>query len=103
MSAPRFHAEPLREAQERLPGSMPAGALSGELLPPVDHPGDSDPTGTVCGNIADAVYGMRGLLPEWPGRLELYNVIDVLGRSALAEFSPHPPRDTAWPRRYPAW
>ncbi|GAA4844528.1 hypothetical protein GCM10025787_27870 [Saccharopolyspora rosea] len=73
------------------------------LLLSVNHSGDSDSTGMVCGNIAGALHGTRAVPPEWLRTLELRDVIEALARDALAEFSPGPPTDPAWTHRYPAW
>jgi ADP-ribosylglycohydrolase len=73
------------------------------LLLAVNHSGDSDSTGTVCGNIAGALYGTRALSTNWLGGLELHDVVRRLAHDALAEFSPGPPADATWTQRYPAW
>ena len=77
--------------------------LRDALLLAVNHSGDSDSTGIVCGNIAGAVYGTRAIPPEWLSTLELHDVLQALVRDALAEFSPRPPADPSWTQRYPAW
>ncbi|MDA3647245.1 type VII secretion system-associated protein [Saccharopolyspora indica] len=77
--------------------------LRDALLLSVNHSGDSDSTGIVCGNIAGALYGTRAIPQEWLNTLELREVIEALSRDALAEFSPGPPSDQEWLRRYPAW
>ncbi|EQD85846.1 hypothetical protein N599_12935 [Saccharopolyspora erythraea D] len=82
---------------------MATGDLPSALLLSVNHSGDSDSTGIVCGNIAGAIYGNQAIPPEWLEKLELHDVIHTLARDALAEFSPGPPTDPAWSRRYPAW
>ena len=73
------------------------------LLLAVNHSGDSDSTGIVCGNIAGALHGVRALPGDWLEVLELRDVVLELSRDALAEFSPEPPVDPAWYARYPAW
>ncbi|MGP4015300.1 ADP-ribosylglycohydrolase family protein [Saccharopolyspora sp. 5N708] len=73
------------------------------LLLSVNHSGDSDSTGIVCGNIAGALYGTRAIPPEWLATLELRELVETLAKDALAEFSPGPPTDPDWTRRYPAW
>ncbi|WP_158879659.1 ADP-ribosylglycohydrolase family protein [Amycolatopsis anabasis] len=72
------------------------------LLVAVNHSGDSDSTGAVCGNIVGARYGEAALEPRWLERLELRDVITRLAEDALAEFGPHPPTDDRWLVRYPA-
>jgi hypothetical protein len=73
------------------------------LLLSVNHSGDSDSTGIVCGNIAGALYGVRAIPPEWLATLELRELVETLAKDALVEFSPGPPTDPGWTRRYPAW
>ena len=82
---------------------LASGSLPEALLLSVNHSGDSDSTGTVCGNIAGAVYGTRALSTHWLGGLELHDTVRRLAQDALAEFSPGPPADAAWTQRYPAW
>jgi ADP-ribosylglycohydrolase len=77
--------------------------LRDALLLSVNHSGDSDSTGMVCGNIAGALHGLRAVPEDWLRTLELYDVISALARDALAEFSPEPPTDPSWTQRYPAW
>jgi ADP-ribosylglycohydrolase len=40
------------------------------LLLSVNHSGDSDSTGAVCGNLVGAVHGLSGLPAEWTGGVE---------------------------------
>ncbi|MER6991446.1 type VII secretion system-associated protein [Saccharopolyspora hirsuta] len=77
--------------------------LRDALLLSVNHSGDSDSTGIVAGNIGGALYGTRAIPQEWLNTLELREVVETLAKDALAEFSPGPPSDQAWLRRYPAW
>ncbi len=44
----------------------------------VNHSGDSDSTGAICGNIMGAMYGERGLPKRWLKKLELCDVIREL-------------------------
>jgi len=41
----------------------------------VNHSGDSDSTGAICGNILGAYLGMEGIPEEWVLRVELSDVI----------------------------
>lgn len=82
-----------------------AAALAAEdmrdgLLLAVNHSGDSDSTGAICGNILGAMQGTAAIPPEWLAELELRDVIEQVTRDALAEFGDAPP---AWGDRYPAW
>ncbi|WP_406688624.1 ADP-ribosylglycohydrolase family protein [Saccharopolyspora sp. ID03-671] len=73
------------------------------LLLSVNHSGDSDSTGMVCGNIGGALHGARAVPAEWLETLELRGLVETAARDALAEFSPGPPSDPGWAQRYPAW
>ena len=77
--------------------------LRDALLLSVNHSGDSDSTGIVCGNIGGALHGTRGIPQDWLQQLELREVIEAITNDMLAEFSPGPPTDPSWTRRYPAW
>ncbi|MBQ0922854.1 ADP-ribosylglycohydrolase family protein [Saccharopolyspora endophytica] len=77
--------------------------LRDALLLSVNHSGDSDSTGIVCGNIGGALYGTRAIPAEWLQHLELREIIETISNDALAEFSPGPPTDQSWTQRYPAW
>ncbi|WP_229679924.1 ADP-ribosylglycohydrolase family protein [Saccharopolyspora thermophila] len=73
------------------------------LVLAVNHSGYSASTGIVAGNIAGARHGARAVPPEWLATLELRDVVETMAKDALAEFSPGPPNDQVWMRRYPAW
>ncbi|WP_158628696.1 ADP-ribosylglycohydrolase family protein [Saccharopolyspora rhizosphaerae] len=77
--------------------------LRGALLLSVNHSGDSDSTGIVCGNIGGALHGTRAVPAEWQETLELRGLVETVAKDALAEFSPGPPTDPGWAQRYPAW
>ncbi|QKW20009.1 ADP-ribosylglycohydrolase family protein [Kitasatospora sp. NA04385] len=77
------------------------------LVLAVNHSGDSDSTGAVCGNLVGAVYGLSGLPADWcalvEGREVVLQVADDLvtartpgDRTALAARYPLP-RATAVP------
>jgi ADP-ribosylglycohydrolase len=70
------------------------------LLVAVNHSGDSDSTGAICGNILGAIHGTGAIPAEWLAELELRDVIEQVTGDALAEFGDAPPE---WGDRYPAW
>ncbi|EMD28034.1 ADP-ribosylglycohydrolase family protein [Amycolatopsis azurea] len=72
------------------------------LLASVNHSGDSDSTGSVCGNLVGAMYGEEALRTDWLEKLELAEVIGQLADDALAEFGGTAPGDDRWYTRYPA-
>ncbi|MEU4113086.1 ADP-ribosylglycohydrolase family protein [Kitasatospora sp. NPDC028055] len=73
------------------------------LLLSVNHSGDSDSTGAVCGNLVGAAYGASALPADWAeaveGRAELLTVADDL----LVLFGSRDPGHPALGGRYPAW
>ncbi|MGW4521288.1 ADP-ribosylglycohydrolase family protein [Amycolatopsis sp. NPDC004378] len=71
------------------------------LLAAVNHSGDSDSTGSVCGNLVGAMYGEEALRKSWLEQLELRDVIVGLADDAIAEFGPDAPGDDRWFARYP--
>lgn len=77
--------------------------LADALVVAVNHSGDSDSTGAVCGNIVGAHYDVSAIPRHWLDDLELRDVIETLAHDALREFGPRPPTDAAWYRRYPGW
>ena len=81
--------------------ALAARDLADGLLLAVNHSGDSDSTGAICGNILGAIHGPAAIPAEWLDRLELRDVTEQLTRDALTEFSPTPPTDAEWRTRYP--
>ncbi|WP_162948873.1 ADP-ribosylglycohydrolase family protein, partial [Streptomyces europaeiscabiei] len=55
------------------------------LLLAVNHSGDSDSTGSLCGNLLGAHYGDHGLPQEWVAATEGRAVITVLADDFAAE------------------
>ncbi|MGB3440189.1 MAG: ADP-ribosylglycohydrolase family protein [Actinophytocola sp.] len=78
--------------------ALAAADMRDGLLLAVNHSGDSDSTGAICGNILGAMQGTRAIPPEWLAELELRAVIEQVTRDALAEFCEAPPD---WGDRYP--
>jgi ADP-ribosylglycohydrolase len=71
------------------------------LLAAVNHGGDSDSTGSICGNLVGAMYGEDALPARWLNQLELRDVITELADDAVAEFGPDAPSGDQWSRLYP--
>ena len=65
----------------------------------VNHDGDSDSTGAICGNILGAYLGRLALPQEWLERLELRDVIAEVGRDLLTAYR----ADEDWQLKYPGW
>jgi ADP-ribosylglycohydrolase len=83
--------------------ALAADDLAGGLLMAVNHSGDSDSTGAICGNILGAMWGIDAIPPVWLAELELREVIERLSLDAVIEFGPRPVRAPNWFIRYPAW
>jgi ADP-ribosylglycohydrolase len=83
--------------------ALAADDLAEGLLMAVNHSGDSDSTGSVCGNILGAALGIDAIPAVWLAELELREVIERLSLDAVIEFGPRPLRDPAWYTRYPDW
>lgn len=52
--------------------------FSAGLAASVNHRGDSDSTGAVCGNILGAAVGLSGIGEKWTEKLELVDVMEKL-------------------------
>jgi ADP-ribosylglycohydrolase len=77
------------------------------LLLSVNHSGDSDSTGAICGNLLGAWHGETALPPDWVADLEGRGVIVELADDFAAEHTQgdqlhgaYGP-DTRWTTRYP--
>ncbi|MCQ8834526.1 ADP-ribosylglycohydrolase family protein [Streptomyces malaysiensis] len=96
----------------------PGGEISYEPAPPrtpvqaalllsVNHSGDSDSTGSICGNLLGAHHGDLRLPPSWLARIEGRGTIAELADDFASEFhrsvEPYEPYDdVVFPRdRYP--
>ncbi|ASU77956.1 hypothetical protein CDG81_06130 [Actinopolyspora erythraea] len=75
--------------------------LADAVLLAVNHSGDSDSTGAICGSLAGARYGRDALPGTWLRDLRGRETIEILGRDALLEFTAEPPDDPTWRHRYP--
>lgn len=62
------------------------------LIAAVNHSGDSDSTGAICGNLVGAAFGIDALPEEWVAEVELTDVLDVLATDLAqcrsADFDP---------------
>ena len=84
------------------------------LLLAVNHSGDSDSTGAICGQILGATLGEGALPAEWLAELEGRETIERLADDLVDEVCGLRPRSGGenrlpdpgweeWARRYPAW
>lgn len=89
---------------------LAAPDLRAALLLAVNHSGDSDSTGAICGNLVGALHGEEALPQEWLEPLELRATIERLADDFVTEMtdpptspggSGEPPEE--WWQRYPGW
>lgn len=72
----------------------------------VNHDGDSDSTGAICGNIMGAIVGLNGIPNHFIEHLELKDLItdiadDLLSGCTISEYhSPSTEEEMRWERRY---
>ncbi|GAA4637966.1 hypothetical protein GCM10023196_093860 [Actinoallomurus vinaceus] len=59
----------------------------------VNHSGDSDSTGSICGNLLGARYGTAALPGHWQSGVELRPIIIQVAADAALEFGPNAPTD----------
>ena len=83
--------------------ALVAKDLEDGLLLAVNHTGDSDSTGLVCGNILGAMHGVDAIPPHLLAGLELRDVIEQTTRDLLTEYGDSPPDTEEWRVRYPPW
>ncbi|KAF4407262.1 MULTISPECIES: ADP-ribosylglycohydrolase family protein [Streptomyces] len=88
------HASAPREANGPL--SARRTRIRDTLLLSVNHSGDSDSTGAVCGNLLGAHHGDFRLPREWLSRVEGRAVIALLADDFDAEFHPADERAPQW-------
>jgi len=73
------------------------------IVASVNHKGDSDSTGAICGNILGARLGMKGIPQKYIENLELKDVIlevadDLCNDCQISEYGKH--NDPVWVRKY---
>jgi len=76
--------------------------FSEAVIAAVNHDGDSDSTGAVCGNLLGAWLGAEAIDPCWLDRLELADVIDEISQD-LCDCCPADAAgmiDESWLRKY---
>ncbi|WP_231591368.1 ADP-ribosylglycohydrolase family protein [Saccharothrix sp. ST-888] len=62
------------------------GDVRQALLLSVNHSGDSDSTGAVCGNLLGAAYGLAALPPEWAATVEGRDTVLQVADDLVANF-----------------
>ncbi|MBR1716640.1 MAG: ADP-ribosylglycohydrolase family protein [Paludibacteraceae bacterium] len=76
------------------------------IIAAVNHDGDSDSTGAICGNIMGTIVGFDGIPNHFIQHLELKDLIidladDLLAGCTISEYhSPSTPEEERWEKRY---
>ncbi|MEV5751475.1 ADP-ribosylglycohydrolase family protein [Actinoallomurus sp. NPDC052308] len=78
-----------------LPATEP-GSVRPALLSAINHSGDSDATGALCGYLLGALHGTLGLPGHWQSGLDLRRVVIQIAADAALEFGPNPPTEPGW-------
>lgn len=83
------------------------------LLLAVNHSGDSDSTGAICGNLIGALHGAEALPADWLAVVEGRETIEQLADDLWLQVSgqapgvsvegPENPEGERWWQRYPGW
>jgi ADP-ribosylglycohydrolase len=78
------------------------------VLAAVNHSGDSDSTGAICGNLLGAALGIDAVPAEWTNTIDVGDVVTQIADDLVDE-RVDPPASGAydvpdeWWRRYPGW
>lgn len=78
------------------------------LLVSVNHSGDSDSTGAICGNLVGAVHGREACPPEWASALDVADIVTQVADDLWRERFEPPVQKSGdapmeWWQRYPGW
>lgn len=77
-------------------------SVASAVIAAVNHSGDSDTTGAVCGTIVGARYGSTAVPGAWLQDLRQRETLESAVRDALREFTGQPSDDPSFLERYPA-
>ena len=65
----------------------------------VNHSGDSDSTGAICGNVMGLMHGEEGIPAEWVRQVELQDVIRTMACDLYTGYE----NTDEWREKYPGW
>ncbi|WP_228538296.1 ADP-ribosylglycohydrolase family protein [Nocardia sp. XZ_19_385] len=71
-------------------GGTPEQMVRNGILLAVNHSGDSDATGAICGSILGACFGASAIPPAWRA-VDVHTVVEELAIDYCTEFGPNPP------------
>ena len=81
------------------------------VIAAVNHAGDSDSTGSICGNILGALHGEDAIPPQWLDALHARDLVEAVADDFVREMIDPPIEDPDgygdpprwWWERYPGW
>lgn len=82
------------------------GSFEDSIISAVNHSGDSDSTGAICGNIAGCLYGRSAIPAKFTEHLELLDIIDEISQDLftgciISEYDPiDTPEKERWLEKY---
>lgn len=82
------------------------GSFEESVISAVNHSGDSDSTGAICGNIAGCLYGRAAIPARFTDHLELLDVIEEISHDLwtgciISEYAPmDTPEKQRWFEKY---
>lgn len=88
--------------------ALAAGDGRSALLASVNHSGDSDSTGAICGNLVGAVHGREAFPPEWASALDVADIVTQVADDLWRERFEPPVQKSGdapmeWWQLYPGW
>lgn len=72
------------------------------LIAAVNHDGDSDSTGAICGNLLGTALGVEAIPAEWVDQLDVRDLLETLAADLADSVAPGFDADAAQVR-YPGW
>lgn len=82
--------------------ALSTDTVAAAVMAAVNHSGDSDSTGSICGALVGALHGSTSLPGVWLRDLKQRDMIETLTKDALVEFGEQSPDEGTWSRKYPA-
>ncbi len=89
--------------------ALAAGDLAQGVLAAVNHSGDTDSTGSICGNILGALHGEEAIPTRWLDVLDARDLVETVADDFVSEMTDPPTADEwgsppdEWWQRYPGW
>ncbi len=91
--------------------ALTAPDFASGVIAAVNHSGDSDSTGSICGNVLGALYGETAIPTEWLDSLHARDLVETVADDFVREMTDPPIQDPDgyddpprwWWERYPGW